>query len=163
MLAATNMLTTLSDSNHPLQFLPITSQDEVGELIGGFNRLLGILAQRQEALRESQKRVADIIQFLPDATLAIDKAGKVIIWNKAIEIMTGIPASDMIGKGDYACAIPLYGKARQQLIDFVLEDNEGLTALYPSVIREGDTLTTEVFCNALYSCLLYTSPSPRDS
>lgn len=38
MLAAVKMLATLSDTNQPLQPLPITRQDEVGELIGGFNR-----------------------------------------------------------------------------------------------------------------------------
>jgi signal transduction histidine kinase len=45
-------LSTLSDTNTPL---PITRQDEVGELIGGFNRLLGTLRQREEALRESEQ------------------------------------------------------------------------------------------------------------
>jgi PAS domain-containing protein len=32
----------------------------------------------EEQLRKSQRRLADIIEFLPDATLAIDRAGKVI-------------------------------------------------------------------------------------
>jgi len=36
--------------------LPITSQDEVGELINAFNRLLETLGQREEALQESESK-----------------------------------------------------------------------------------------------------------
>jgi len=36
--------------------------------------------------------LADIINFLPDATFVIDKEGKVISWNRAIEDMTGVSA-----------------------------------------------------------------------
>ncbi len=39
----------------------------------------------EDALRESERRLADIIDFLPDATFAIDLEGKVIAWNRAIE------------------------------------------------------------------------------
>jgi PAS domain S-box-containing protein len=38
------------------QPLPVTSTDEIGELIGGFNRLLETLAQREAALRQSDER-----------------------------------------------------------------------------------------------------------
>jgi PAS domain S-box-containing protein len=53
----------------------------------------------EEALQESKQRLADIIDFLPDATLAIDLQGKVIAWNRAIEEMTGVEAAQMLGKG----------------------------------------------------------------
>ena len=36
--------------------------------------------------------MADIIDFLPDATLVIDCDGRVIAWNRAIETMTGVKA-----------------------------------------------------------------------
>src|SRR5208337_780067 len=55
--------------------------------------------QAEEELRESRQQLSDIIDFLPDATLVIDKEGKVIAWNRAIEEMTGIRAADMVGKG----------------------------------------------------------------
>ena len=54
--------------------------------------------------------------FLPDATLVIDRQGKVIAWNKAIEEMTGIPVAETVGKGDYEYAIPFYGVRRPILI-----------------------------------------------
>ena len=56
MLTATRTLATLSATDRPVLTLPIARQDELGELIGGFNHLLHILAQRQDALKESESR-----------------------------------------------------------------------------------------------------------
>jgi PAS domain S-box-containing protein len=47
-------LAIMSNSNQPPQPLPITRQDEIGDLIAGFNRLLKTLGEREEALRESE-------------------------------------------------------------------------------------------------------------
>ena len=38
--------------------------------------------------------------------------GRVIAWNKSMETMTGIPAKDMLGKGNYEYALPFYGERR---------------------------------------------------
>ncbi|HBK54654.1 MAG TPA: hypothetical protein DDZ44_12025, partial [Syntrophomonas wolfei] len=46
--------------------------------------------QVENSLRESEQRLASIIDFLPDATFAIDNEGRVIIWNRAMEEMSGI-------------------------------------------------------------------------
>jgi diguanylate cyclase (GGDEF)-like protein/PAS domain S-box-containing protein len=104
-----------------------------------------------DALQENQRRLTDIVTFLPDATLAIDKDKRIIIWNKAIEEMTGIPAAEMIGKGDYAYTVPFYGEARPQLMDLVFLDHKEIASRYPTITREGDSLEAEVFCNALYN------------
>jgi len=56
MLAAARTLTALSDTNQPPQPLPVVRQDEIGQLIRGFNRLLETLAQREAALKESEYR-----------------------------------------------------------------------------------------------------------
>ncbi|MEQ8216165.1 MAG: PAS domain S-box protein, partial [Smithellaceae bacterium] len=39
----------------------------------------------EAALPESDRRLADTIDFLPDATVAVDLSGKVIAWNHAME------------------------------------------------------------------------------
>ena len=106
--------------------------------------------QAEQALIESRRQLADVIDFLPDATLAIDSQKRVIIWNKEIEKMTGVPAAEMIGKGDYAYTVPFYGEARPQLMDLIFEENKEILALYPNIVHEGESLTAEVFCNALY-------------
>ena len=149
MIAARKYLAIPSKTNQP-PLLPITHQDEIGELLGAFNQLLETLAQRDETLRANRRQLSDIIKFLPTATLAIDKGGQVIIWNEAIEQMTGIPDAEMLGKSDYAHAIPFHGEARPQLLNLILEDSNEIASQYPGIIRKGDTLGAEVFCRALY-------------
>ncbi|HPA14887.1 MAG TPA: PAS domain S-box protein, partial [Desulfobacterales bacterium] len=79
---------------------------------------------------ESEHRLADIVNFLPDATFVIDKGGKVIAWNPAMEEMTGVRAEEMVGKGDHAYAIPFYGTKRPLLIDLALREDETIEAGY---------------------------------
>jgi len=97
----------------------------------------------EEQLRESQRRLADIIEFLPDATLAIDQEGKIIAWNRAIEAMTGVSKEHMLGKGDYEYALPFYGTRRPILINFVSVWDEDIEKQYSFIKRDGDTLFTE--------------------
>ena len=103
----------------------------------------------EEELQANRKRLSDIIKFQPNATFAIDKDGRVIIWNEAIEQMTGIAAAKMLGRGDYAHAIPFYGTARPQLLNLIFAGPNEIAALYPQITRENDALSVEVFCNAL--------------
>ncbi len=96
-----------------------------------------------EATQESQRRMADIIQFLPDATLVIDREGKVIAWNRAIEEMTGIRADDILGQGNYAYSLPFYGERQPILIDLVDSPDEELAQNYPLIGRQGSILLGE--------------------
>lgn len=100
----------------------------------------------EDALKEYQNRMAEIIDFLPDATLVIDIDGKVIAWNKAIEKMTGLTAEEMVGAGDYEYAIPFYGKRRPILIDLVLKSSSEVERNYTNIRRlEDGTLTGEAY------------------
>ncbi len=56
VLDAARTMALLSATDRRPQALQITRHDEVGELIGGFNRLLDILGQREAALRQSEER-----------------------------------------------------------------------------------------------------------
>jgi diguanylate cyclase (GGDEF)-like protein/PAS domain S-box-containing protein len=155
----------LGEMSSPYEFRMITKQGETRWIMETVTSILhegrpAILGnsmniterkQAEEALWENRSRLADIVTFLLDATLAIDKEKRIIIWNKAIEEMTGVPAAEMIGKGDYAYTIPFYGEARPQLMDLVFLDHKEIAARYPTITREGDSLTAEVFCNALYN------------
>jgi PAS domain S-box-containing protein len=51
LLTASRSLATLASSEQPVQALPVARQDEIGELIGGFNHLLEILGQRENTLK----------------------------------------------------------------------------------------------------------------
>jgi len=99
----------------------------------------------EEALLESEQRLMDIIDFLPDATLVIDREGKVVAWNKAIEAMTGILTKDMIGKGDYEYALPFYGSRQPILIDLILKADRGIESKYDHIEKKGRVLNGEAY------------------
>jgi len=99
----------------------------------------------EDEARDARRRLEDIIDFLPDATLVIDKEGRVIAWNRAIETMTGIKAEEMFGKGDYEYALPFYGKRMPVLIDLALHPDRKTEPQYPAVQRVGEILLGESF------------------
>jgi PAS domain S-box-containing protein len=95
--------------------------------IGGRQLLFSIIHDiterklAEQALSDSERRLADIIDFLPDPTWVIDIEGRVIAWNRAMERTTGINKKEIIGKSNQAYAIPFYGTPRPLLIDMVLK------------------------------------------
>jgi len=121
--------------------------DREGNLIYIANSSRDITSRKraEEALRESQQQMADIISFLPEAIMAIDLNGKVMIWNRAMEVLTGVLAKDILGKGDYEYSLPFYGYRRPILVDMVLEPHEGWEAEYLGFKREGTAVIGEVF------------------
>ncbi|HWQ66413.1 MAG TPA: PAS domain S-box protein [Methanospirillum sp.] len=99
----------------------------------------------EEELRESKRRLADVISFLPDATCVIDRQGIVTDWNRAMELLTGIPAHEMIGKGDFEYSIPFYGVKRPILIDMALKEYTNTEQSYALVNRIGETVIGEAY------------------
>ena len=102
------------------------------------------LRRMEAALTETERRLADIIDFLPDATFAIDLSGKVIAWNRTMEEMTGIKAEYMLGKSNYEYSLPFYGTSRPMLIDLVLGSAAEIEKKYNFIKREGSVLLAEV-------------------
>jgi len=94
----------------------------------------------EDALKQSECLLADIIDFLPDATFAIDAGGAVIAWNHAIERLTGISSEAMIGKSGYAYARAIYGKARPMLIDKALHPSLSIMEKHVSEDKPNDLL-----------------------
>ncbi|MFH1117843.1 MAG: PAS domain S-box protein [Pseudomonadota bacterium] len=98
------------------------------------------LKRAQEALKESEQRLAQIIEFLPDAFFAIDRNGRVTTWNLAMERLTGVKAYEILGKGDYEYALPFYGERRPVLIDLVINRDKPTEDRYVFVREEGDNI-----------------------
>ncbi len=98
----------------------------------------------EEELSESQKRTAEIIEFLPDATFAINTEGVVIAWNRAMEIMTGLEKEKVLNKGNYEYSLPFYGERRPILIDLVLNPDEMVAGKYPFIRKEGNNTISEI-------------------
>ena len=99
----------------------------------------------EEELREAHRRLDEIIEYLPDATFVINAEGKVIAWNKAMELMTGIDATEMLGKGNYEYSLPFYGERRPILIDLVLKPQKKFEAKYVHTERQGMVLDGEAY------------------
>lgn len=125
------------------------------------------LRRAKERLESMNQRLLEIIEFLPDATFVIDAEGKVLAWNRAMEEMTGIPKSEMLGRGDFAYSLPFHGCRRPMLIDLVMKYDERIASLYEKLERRGDTLYAHVQVPSLYSgrgAYLWVKASPlRDS
>jgi PAS domain S-box-containing protein len=107
------------------------------------------LQQSLHKLEDTHRQLADIIEFLPDATFVLDREGRVLAWNRAIEEMTGILKEDMVGKGDHAYSIPFYGVARPVLADQILGDHKPDAFQYEDFRRQGAVLAANGFTPAL--------------
>jgi PAS domain S-box-containing protein len=104
----------------------------------------------EDALLDSQRTLQYIIDFMPDAMYAIDSKGKVMVWNKAAEVLTGVPAEDMIGKSDHEYAVPFYGRRLPTLVDLIIHPDTPQSSIYEHVQKtEGTTLISE--SHATYS------------
>jgi len=111
----------------------------------------------EEALKQSKSELSSIIEFLPDAMLVIDREGMVIAWNKAMEQMSGIPATDMLGKGNYEYALAFYGERRPVLIDLVLKPQKEVESKYISIESGDNVLYGETYIPALKGEEIYLS------
>jgi len=104
LLTASRALTTQANTGQPAQAIPVTQQDEIGELIGAFNRLLENHGQREEALRASDARYRSILQATPDAILITDLQTCIQMTSPAgVRLMNSQTEQELIGHpvGDF--------------------------------------------------------------
>ena len=107
------------------------------------------IKKAEAELKANRKRLENIIEFMPDATFIIDRQSRVVAWNRAMEHMTGVKKTDMIGKGDYEYSIPFYGERRPVLIDLALHLDQNTEQKYTAFQRQGDTIFGESFTPSL--------------
>jgi diguanylate cyclase (GGDEF)-like protein/PAS domain S-box-containing protein len=97
MLTAAAALATMADTRQPMRPLPVTSQDEISHLIGGFNRLLGDLGQRETLLKQ-------ILDTSSVAIFLIDRDGRISQANQRMAEMFGCSLDTLVGS-DYVALI----------------------------------------------------------
>ncbi|MEI7434896.1 MAG: SpoIIE family protein phosphatase [Methanomicrobiales archaeon] len=122
-------------------------RDRQGSITGAIETIRDITDRKQAELETelTRDRLGQIINFLPDATFVIDNNGIVIAWNRAMEQVTGVPARDMLGKGDYEYAIPFYGEKKPMLANLIFMPGEEITQRYHFVERIGDMFVVDIF------------------
>lgn len=100
----------MTDGTEPFAPLPIIRNDEIGRLVGNFNRLATERIRLDESLREeitkrkqseeTRANLAAIVEGSHDAIIgrALDAGGTITSWNAAAERIFGYSASEAIGQ-----------------------------------------------------------------
>lgn len=126
---------------------PVELISKLGELINSqtvaFQTTISQLHDKDQELLSQSRLQTGIIDFLPDATFVIDKNHRVIAWNKAMADLSGVPAADILGKGEYSYSIAFYGEKRPLLIDMIGADIDYARQYYDNVRTRGETLIAE--------------------
>src|SRR5450830_703424 len=90
-----------------------------------------------------------LMELLVVPTFVIDTSGKVLIWNRACERLTGVPAYEVLGTSEHWRSF--YAEQRPTLADLVLLGRSGeLHALYDQHARRGaadGNLCAENWCD----------------
>jgi len=100
MFASVKTLAALADTDQPPQSLPIARHDEIGELIGGFNRLLEALAQREKAVKESERKLSVILESVEAYIYLKDTQGRYLFANRPMRELFGVSIEEIVGQSD---------------------------------------------------------------
>ena len=87
----------------------------------------------------------EIFDFLPDVTFVIDLEGWGLAWNRAMEVLTGVPAATTLGKEDYEYALPFYCEREPMLANIVFIPEVEIEKRYDNIEKIGDTLVVDIF------------------
>jgi PAS domain S-box-containing protein len=138
-------------------FYPV--KDKAGAIAGVavFAQDITERKKAEAAIKNSEQRLAQIIDFLPDPTWVIDNEGTVVAWNQALEKLTGRKAADMLGRGDYEYSLAFYDERRPVLIDLVRNWNPEIEKKYLTVRKDGANLVSESYHQNLRGKELYLS------
>ncbi|MBN1774780.1 MAG: response regulator [Deltaproteobacteria bacterium] len=150
-LPASELIDHLADGVVAMAFITLTSYSLFVINRRALEQVERNLVEREQArleLQESRQRLTDIIDFLPDATFVVDVERRVIIWNRAMEKLTGVPAAEILGRSDYAR--PFHGVDRPLLVDCVLDRSGDTSRRYGAELQAtGEVLASEVLAPKL--------------
>jgi hemerythrin-like metal-binding protein/PAS domain S-box-containing protein len=96
MLEAARILARLPAAGVRSQPLPVTTQDEIGELIGGFNQLLESLGRQGAALRDSYEEVRSILETTLDGFWRVDAESRLRDVNPAYCRQSGYTREELL-------------------------------------------------------------------
>ncbi|MBS1227780.1 MAG: diguanylate cyclase/phosphodiesterase with sensor(s) [Proteobacteria bacterium] len=97
LLATLERLGQMSVADEPAEALPIAKNDEIGQLIGGFNRFLAMLKIREEARKESENQLRELFDEVPIGYHEFDAEGRITRVNKTELESLGYSLEEMLG------------------------------------------------------------------
>ena len=80
----------------------------------------------EEALKGSEERLRAILQGSPTPTFVIDRGHRVIGWNRALEVLTGVRSGEVVDTENHSVA--LYGEKRPTVADLLVDGAVDLSA-----------------------------------
>jgi PAS domain S-box-containing protein len=93
-------LARIAGSDQLAEPLPPVRADEIGSLISSFNHILAALAQRESALKASERKLHTILESLDDCIFLKDLHGRYLFANRAVRELFGVDEEALIGAGD---------------------------------------------------------------
>ncbi len=89
------------------------------------------------------KEMHDILSFIQNPIFVVDQKNTVVAWNAAMEQLTGIQKTGIIGKSDFYHLLPFHDQSRPPLFTLLDEPEISLERYYPGAFREGSTIVAQ--------------------
>ena len=87
LMDAISTLTQMRASTAPLQALSVQRDDEIGRLFIAFNGLLSAINQREAALQQSERKLADILDHAESYVYLKDREGRYLYANRRVRTL----------------------------------------------------------------------------
>jgi len=130
----------------------ITQKRKVEEKLERYREHLEeLVEQRTIELRNSQQRLQEIIDFLPDPTYVVNNDKVIIAWNNALEEILDTPKEKAIGKQFYKLIEPFYNDGVPLLIDLLELEPQNPIFRNFKINRDGKLLFLEKFIQSMNS------------
>lgn len=131
-----------------VRFLQVSAtkvRDNKGDILCGVGIFMDVTDQKvvEKALKTTYEKLQDAIEFMPDPTFIINRDRKVIAWNRALERISGVRSSEVLGTTSYSQAFSFLEGRRPILVDILDLPAHELAKSYPAVRRFGDSIFVE--------------------
>ena len=98
----------------------------------------------EKRLLDSEHNLSDILSHLPDPTFVIDVSHRIVLWNRAMEEMTGVSSADAIGMERSLFSPVIFGYVRPVLAELAFDPaNEEMGRFFEGIRSEDGVLTAE--------------------
>ncbi len=101
--------------------------------------------EAETALRSSRQKLEETIEFMPDPTFIIDRNHRIIAWNRALELLSGVKREEVLGREDFQKAFSFLKGSRPILVDLLDLPPHEIARNYPSIRRFGDSIYVEAY------------------
>jgi len=86
------------ETGHFTERLAVTGQDEIGELVAGFNGMAEELDGKTRQLEESEKRFRLLVEAAHDAIVAFLPSGQIFLFNRQAQSIFGYSEQELLGE-----------------------------------------------------------------